>query len=113
MNHNLVGSIYERSSIKMLISSQSVYKNGHHRQFFGGLFKKNLDINVMYFTSFTIISSINIFQALKEKVQIYLVTLLCNLVVIKFYSVTFRILNPGGPRKSDVFFVVGKNKQKI
>jgi hypothetical protein len=43
----------------------------------------------MYFTSFTIISSINIFQALKEKVQIYLVTLLCNLVVIKFYSVTF------------------------
>jgi len=23
------------------------------------------------------------------------------------------ILDPGGPRKSDVFFVVGKNKQKI
>ena len=23
------------------------------------------------------------------------------------------ILNPGGPRKSDVFFVVGKNKQKL
>jgi hypothetical protein len=33
MNRNLVGSIYGRSSIKMLISSRSVYKHGRHRQF--------------------------------------------------------------------------------
>ena len=33
MNRNLVGSIYGRSSIKMLISSWSVNKYGHHRQF--------------------------------------------------------------------------------
>jgi hypothetical protein len=31
MNRNLVGSIYERSSIKMLILSWSVYKHGLHR----------------------------------------------------------------------------------
>ena len=34
MNRNLVGSIYGRSSIKLLISSRSVKKHGHHRQFF-------------------------------------------------------------------------------
>ena len=39
---SMVGSIYERSSIKMLISSRSVNKHGHHRQFFGVLYKKNL-----------------------------------------------------------------------
>ena len=33
MNQNMVGSIYGRSSIKMLISSRSVNKHGHHRQF--------------------------------------------------------------------------------
>jgi hypothetical protein len=33
MNQNLVGSIYGRSSINLLISSQSVNKHGHHRQF--------------------------------------------------------------------------------
>ena len=33
MNRNLVGSIYGRFSIKMLISSRSVNKHGHHRQF--------------------------------------------------------------------------------
>ena len=33
MNRNLVGSIYGRSSIKMLISSRSVNKHGHHRPF--------------------------------------------------------------------------------
>ena len=33
MNRNLVGSIYGRFSIKMLISSRSINKRGHHRQF--------------------------------------------------------------------------------
>jgi hypothetical protein len=33
MNRNLVGSIYGRSSVKMLISSRSVNKYGHHRRF--------------------------------------------------------------------------------
>jgi hypothetical protein len=33
MNQNLVGSIYGRFSIKMLISSRFVNKHGHHRQF--------------------------------------------------------------------------------
>ena len=33
MNRNLVGSIYGRSSIKILISSQSVNKHGRHRPF--------------------------------------------------------------------------------
>jgi hypothetical protein len=33
MNGNLAGSVYGRSSIKMLISSRSVNKYGHHRQF--------------------------------------------------------------------------------
>ena len=33
MNRNLVGSIYGRSSIKMLISSRSINKHGRHRQF--------------------------------------------------------------------------------
>jgi hypothetical protein len=45
MNWNLVGSIYGRSSIKMLISSRSVNKHGHHRQFLfliGWFLKKNL-----------------------------------------------------------------------
>ena len=31
----------------------------------------------------------------------------CN---IYGYSKKYDILNPGGPRKSDVFFVFGKNK---
>ena len=44
MNRNLVGSIYGRSSIKLLILSWSVYKHGHHRQFLFliGWFLKNL-----------------------------------------------------------------------
>jgi hypothetical protein len=44
MNRNLVGSIYGRSSLKMLISSRSVIKHGHHRQFLFliGWFLKNL-----------------------------------------------------------------------
>ena len=33
MNWNLVGSIYGRSSIKMLISSRSINKHGRHRKF--------------------------------------------------------------------------------
>ena len=33
MNRNLVGSIYGRSSLKMLILSRSINKHGHHRQF--------------------------------------------------------------------------------
>jgi hypothetical protein len=34
MNRNLVGSIYRKSSvIRLLISSRSVSKHGHHRQF--------------------------------------------------------------------------------
>ena len=33
MNRNLVGSIYGRSSINLLISSRSVNKHGRHRQF--------------------------------------------------------------------------------
>ena len=33
MKRNLVESIYGRSSIKLLISSWSSYKHGHHRQF--------------------------------------------------------------------------------
>jgi hypothetical protein len=33
MNWNLVGSIYGRSSINMLILSQSINKHGHHRPF--------------------------------------------------------------------------------
>ena len=33
MNRNLVGIIYGRSSIKLLISSRSINKHGHHRQF--------------------------------------------------------------------------------
>jgi hypothetical protein len=33
MNRNLVGCIYGRSSIKMLISSRSINKYGHHRRF--------------------------------------------------------------------------------
>jgi hypothetical protein len=33
MNRNLVGSIYGRSSIKLLISSRPINKYGHHRQF--------------------------------------------------------------------------------
>ena len=37
---SMVGSIYERSSIKMLISSRSVNKHGHHRQFLGCCIKK-------------------------------------------------------------------------
>ena len=32
MNQNLVGCIYGRSSIKLLISSRSINKYGHHRQ---------------------------------------------------------------------------------
>ena len=44
MNRNLVGSIYGRSSIKLLISSRSVYKHGHHRPFLFliGWFLRNL-----------------------------------------------------------------------
>jgi hypothetical protein len=33
MNWNLVGSIYGRSSIRLLISSRFINKHGHHRQF--------------------------------------------------------------------------------
>jgi hypothetical protein len=33
MNRNLVGSIYGRSFIKMLILSRSINRHGHHRQF--------------------------------------------------------------------------------
>ena len=33
MNQNLVGSIYGRSSVRLLISSRSINKHGHHRQF--------------------------------------------------------------------------------
>ena len=33
MNQNLIGSIYGSSSIKIAISSRSVNKHGHHRQF--------------------------------------------------------------------------------
>jgi hypothetical protein len=33
MNCNLIGSIYGRSSIRLLISSRSVNKHGHHRRF--------------------------------------------------------------------------------
>ena len=33
MNRNLVGSIYGRSSIKLLVSSRSVIKHGRHRHF--------------------------------------------------------------------------------
>jgi hypothetical protein len=33
MNRNLVGSIYGRSSIRLLISFRSVNKHGHHRPF--------------------------------------------------------------------------------
>ena len=44
MNWNLVGSIYGMSSMKMLISSRSVNKHGHHRQFLFliGRYLKNL-----------------------------------------------------------------------
>ena len=44
MNRNLVGSIYGRSSIKLLILSWSINKHGHHRQlsFLIGWFLKNL-----------------------------------------------------------------------
>jgi hypothetical protein len=44
MNWNLVGNIYERSSVKLLISSRSVNKHGRHRQFLFliGWFLKNL-----------------------------------------------------------------------
>ena len=34
MNWNLLGSIYGRSSLKLLILSQSINKHGDHRQFF-------------------------------------------------------------------------------
>ena len=33
MNQNLVGSIYGRSSVRLLISSRSINKHGRHRQF--------------------------------------------------------------------------------
>ena len=33
MNRNLVGSIYGRFSIKLLMLSRSINKHGHHRQF--------------------------------------------------------------------------------
>ena len=33
MNRNLVGSIYGRSSVRLLIFSRSVSKHGHHRRF--------------------------------------------------------------------------------
>ena len=33
MNRNLVGSIYGRFSIRLLILSRSINKHGHHRQF--------------------------------------------------------------------------------
>jgi hypothetical protein len=44
MNWNLVGNIYGRSSVKLLISSRSVNKHGRHRQFLFliGWFLKNL-----------------------------------------------------------------------
>jgi hypothetical protein len=44
MNWNLVRSIYGRSSIKLLILSQSINKHGRHRPFLFliGWFLKNL-----------------------------------------------------------------------
>jgi hypothetical protein len=44
MNQNLVGSIYGRSSIQLLVSSKSIYKHGCHRPFLFliGWFLKNL-----------------------------------------------------------------------
>jgi hypothetical protein len=38
INRNMAGSIYGMSSMKMLISSRSVTKHGHHRQFYKRLF---------------------------------------------------------------------------
>ena len=45
MNRNLVGSIYGRSSIKLLILSRLVNKNGHHRQF---LFQIGRFLKILY-----------------------------------------------------------------
>ena len=44
LNRNLVGSIYGKSSVRLLISSRSVDKNDRHRQFLFliGWFLKNL-----------------------------------------------------------------------
>ena len=44
INRNMAGSIYGMSSMKMLISSRSVNKHGHHRQFLFliGRYLKNL-----------------------------------------------------------------------